>query len=359
MNSNAFPQMANDEVSIKEILIKLKYWVNYFKIQWKIILLMASIGAIIGYVYVSFQKPQYTATLTFALEEEKTGGGLSGALGLANSLGFDIGGSSGGGAFSGSNLMELMRSRTLVEKALLSPVMIKNQNQSLADYFIQFTHMSIGWDKHLDLKDIHFNPMINRNKFNLQQDSILGILYQRIAGQNGMLSVLQKDKKVSIITIEVKSEDELFAKKFAETIAKVVSEFYIDTKSKKAKENYDILQKQTDSIRNELNAAMTGVAAANDNTYNLNPAFNMPKIPSAKRQVDVQANTAILTQLVTNLEMAKVALRKETPLIQVIDTPILPLLKTRASKLNALFIGFFIGSILTMTILLFRKLTML
>ena len=130
---------------------------------------------------------------------------------------------------------------------------------------------------------------------------------------------------------------------------------YIETKTKKAKYNYEILQKQTDSIRNELNLAITGVAQANDNTYNLNPALNVKRSTSAKRQVDVQANTAILTQLVANLEMAKVTLRKETPLIQIIDKPILPLRKERVSKINSIIVGGFISTFLCMSVLGFRR----
>jgi uncharacterized protein involved in exopolysaccharide biosynthesis len=71
----------------------------------------------VGYAFM--QKPTYTASLSFALEDEKSGGGgLSGALGLASSLGIDLGGSAGG-AFTGANLLELMKSRNIVEKALL------------------------------------------------------------------------------------------------------------------------------------------------------------------------------------------------------------------------------------------------
>jgi uncharacterized protein involved in exopolysaccharide biosynthesis len=66
-------------------------------------------------------------------------------------------------------------------------------------------------------------------------------------------------------------------------------------------------------------------------------------VPSAKRQIDVQANTAILTQLVTNLEMAKVTLLKETPLIQIIDKPILPLMKETVSRILCLLIGTGLG----------------
>jgi len=49
----------------------------------------------------------------------------------------------------------------------------------------------------------------------------------------------------------------------------------------------DILQRQTDSIRRELNGLITGVAVANHNTFNLNPALNVRRAPSARRQVDV------------------------------------------------------------------------
>jgi hypothetical protein len=103
--------------------------------------------------------------------------------------------------------------------------------------------------------------------------------------------------------------------------------------------NMSILQHQTDSIRAELNGAITGVAVANDNTFMLNPALNVNRAPSAKRQVDVQANTAILTELVKQTELAKVTLRKETPLIQVIDRPILPLPKESFGKAKGILLG--------------------
>jgi hypothetical protein len=60
--------------------------------------------------------------------------------------------------------------------------------------------------------------------------------------------------------------------------------------------------------QNEPNGAITGVAVANDNTFGLNPALNVRRAPSARRQVDVQANTAILTELVKQSELAKVTL---------------------------------------------------
>jgi LPS O-antigen subunit length determinant protein (WzzB/FepE family) len=147
----------------------------------------------------------------------------------------------------------------------------------------------------------------------------------------------------------------MFSKSFAENLVANVAEFYIETKSKKAKNNVAILQRQADSIRNELNMAITGVAITSDNTFNLNPALNVNRIPSTKKQIDVQANTAILTQLVTNLEMAKVTLLRETPLIQLIDRPTLPLKKDKPSKAKFLMMGGLLAGILSLIYLIVKE----
>lgn len=344
-----------DEISLKEIIKRIIEWYNYLKTQWTIILIFGVLGGITGFIYAYYQKPLYTATLTFALEEEKsTSNGLAGALGLASSLGIDIGGSAGG-AFSGSNLIELMKSRTLVQMALLQPIQVDHKQISLADYLIQFSKMNLGWDKNEDLAKMHYAPLANPNTFSITQDSVMNILWKKIIGPNGILSVVQKDKKISIITIESKSSSELFSKTFTETIAKVISDFYVETKSKKAKLNLEILQRQTDSVRSELNKSIIGVAYANDNIYNLNPAFNIQRTPSSQKLIDVQTNTAVLTQLIPNLEMAKLALRKETPLIQIIDKPVFPLLKEKISQKKSVLISLIIGVILSIIVLIFKE----
>lgn len=330
-------QISKDEFTLKEFIANIKKISDYLFSQWKIIVLALIVGASIGLAYAFVKKPVYTATLSFALEDENSGGGLGGALGLASQFGLDIGGS-GGGMFSGSNLTELFRSRAMVEQTLLNPVKSSEGKViSLAELFIQNTGWRQKWQNDSKLKNIQFLPNSKRKYFTREHDSILGVMYQDLSEKG--LSVAQKDKKISIITIDVFSTNELFAKSFTEALAKEVSDFYINTKSKKSRMNMAILNRQTDSIRRELNGAITGVAVANDNTFNLNPALNVRRAPSARRQVDVQANTAILTELVKQGELAKVTLRKDTPLIQIIDTPILPLHKEKFGKLKGTVIG--------------------
>lgn len=330
-------QISNDEISLKELIDKTKEWFGYLLSRWKIIVLAGIIGAALGLGYSYSKKPIYTATLSFALEDEKSGGGLGN---LASSFGFDFG-SGGGGMFTGSNLTELFKSRSMVEKTLLSPVTVNDKVISLAEMFIQNNEWRKNWKANPKYVSLKFLPNANRDEFTRSQDSIMGIMCDNLS--QGGLSVAQKDKKTSIISIDVASTNELFAKYFTEALAKQVSDFYVNTKSKKARLNMEILERQTDSIRRELNGAITGVAVANDNTFNLNPALNVRRAPSARRQVDVQANTAILTELVKQVELAKVTLRKETPLIQIIDKPILPLPKEKFGELKGMVLGGFVA----------------
>lgn len=343
----------NDEISLKELMYKAKEWYHYLLSQWKIIVLAGVIGASLGLAYSFIKKPTYTATLSFALEEDKSsGGGLGSALGLAGSLGLDLGGG-GGSIFTGSNLTELFKSRRMVEQTLLTPVDYNGKRISLVEMYIEINQLRNGWKNNSKLDNIKFLPNGNREKFTRIHDSILGSVYQDLS--KGGLLVGQKDKKIAIINIDMSSSNELFAKYFCEALAKNVSDFYVYTKSKKARTNMLVLERQTDSIRRELNGAITGVAVANDNTFNLNPALNVRRAPSARRQVDVQANTAILTELVKQSELAKVTLRKETPLIQVIDTPILPLPKEKLGKLKGILLGGILSGFLAVMFLLGRK----
>lgn len=347
-------EISNNEITLKDLLNNFLQQLIYLKSKSVIIIIAVIIGGLIGGVYAFTKKNIYNASLTFALEDDKaSGGGLNGALGLASSLGFDLGGSAGG-AFSGANLLELMKSRKLVEQTLLRRISVNKKGTYLLDLYLDFNGIKSRIDSKILNDQIEKKgSIIDRTNFTLKEDSLLGVISKRII--NDFLAVSQIDKKISIYSINVKCENEIFAKFFIESLAKEVSDFYIDTKSKRARNNVMILEKQVDSIRTALNNAITGVAIANDNTYNLNAALNINRTPSIKRQIDVQANGAILNQLVANLELARVSLRKETPLIQIIDTPILPLDKTQLSKTKAIVVGAMLSALLLIIFLICQR----
>lgn len=345
--------ISNNKFTVKDAYHKGQEWYKYFLSKWLIILLFGLSGGGIGFTIAYLQKPVYKATLTFALEEQQKEGGIGSALGLASQLGFDLGGS-GGGMFASDNLLELFKSRTIIEQTLLLPNSLNNNSVSYAELFIEAEGWRKKWVEKPALQHILFLPNANRQNFNRNQDSILGVIYEMILKSN--LNVIQKDKKIDIITIEYKSINESFSKSFTEALANKVSDFYISTKNKKARINMAIIEKQIDSIRAVLNGAISDVAVANDNTFGLNPALNIQRTSSTRRQIDVQYNVAILAELVKQTVLARVALRKETPLIQIIDRPILPLKKEKLGKITGLILGGLLAGIIIVFVLILRRL---
>ena len=339
-------------ISLKDLILKMQEWGKYLRSKWLIVLIAGFIGGLSGLTYAFFKKPVYHAELSFALEDEQTVGGLGGALGLASQFGFDLGGG-GGGAFSGDNLLELMKSRTMVQKTLLTSVVINGKPQTLAELYINYNKLREEWGNKPILNNIQFLPSQDSGNFTRIQDSLLGEFHKSIIRNN--LSVTKVDKKLSIVSVKINSENELFSKYFTEVLVSEVADFYIETKTRKGSQNVTILQHQTDSVRRQLNYAIAGVAMTVDANPNANPARQVLRVPSQRRQVDVQANQAILMELVKNLEISKVSLRKETPLIQIIDKPVLPLEKSKIGRITAALIGFAVFSFLIVLYLISRR----
>lgn len=343
-----------DEISIKDLILRISRWLRYLKSKWVIILCTGILGVIIGLGYAFFKKPTYKAELDFAIEGEKSMGGLGGALGLASQFGLDIGGGGTDDEFSGDNLLQLMKSRSMMEKALLTTINVNGKKETLAELYISFNNLREDWKDKPELSKIQYLPEVDRSTFTLKQDSMLGVFHKKLLEDN--LAVDKIDKKISIISLIVNSKNELFSKCFTEVLAKVVSDFYIQTKTEKSSKSVAILQKQTDSVRRALNIAITGVASSIDAAPNANPLLQTLRVPSQHRQVDVTANTAILSELVKNLELSKMSLLQATPLIAVIDRPILPLEKKAPGKISSAISGAFICIILLLIGLVITKL---
>ncbi len=87
---------------------------------------------------------------------------------------------------------------------------------------------------------------------------------------------------------------------------------------------------------------------------NANPLYATNQVPIRKLSIDVQTSGAVYAEMVKNLEVSKITLRNTTPLIQIIDEPILPLKDTTWSLLKTIVLGIMIGGLLMLTFLSLR-----
>jgi len=343
-----------EEISLKELILKGQEWFRFLLSKWYILLIVMFVGAGGGFLYAKLKKPIYTAITTFVLESGESGGGMSQYAGMAAMVGIDLGGA-GGGIFQGDNLLELYKSRKMIEATLLTPSLEDNK-EFLIDKFLVITKAKERWkEKKPELLNIDYGKSVQRDAVKQRQrDSIISNAVEKINKE--FLQVGKLDKKLSIIKIDVKSEDEVFAKEFNEALVKEVNDFYVQTKTKKSLDNIAILQHKTDSVRSVMNGAISSAAVIIDATPNLNPTKQAQRIvPSQRSQFSAETNRAILGQLVQNLEMSKMTLLKESPLIQKVDEPIYPLKVDKVGKIKMIVIGAVLCLFLTLIFLVIRR----
>lgn len=343
------PQKSNDnaEITLIEILIQVKnIYTSIYEHKYKVIL-CGLLGAGLG-LLIAFTSPIiYTAELTFAIEEKSVG--TSAYAGIASQFGIDLGRGEGG-AFAGDNIIELFKSRLIIQNALLTNVEIDGKTDLLINRYIHFNKLDKKWAKSEKLAGFKFDALNSKNNHTRVHDSVVISISEII--KKDVLSVEKIDKKLAIIKVNVTGKDEVFAKYFTEVLAKNVKELYIDNKTKKSKANIALLEARVDSVRNELYADMSTVASNQD--QNLNVVKAQVRIPQAKRQINIQLLTTLYAELIKNLELSKITLEKEEPVIQLIDKPMFPLKYKKIGKLTSLILGGFIGGFL-FVVFLFSK----
>jgi len=346
------PIPVEDEISIKDLILKFREWIYYLRTKWLTLLICGLVGALLGLAYAWLKKPKYVATLTFALEEKSSSGLLSSYAGFASQFGFDLGGT-GGGVFSESNIMNLMQSRLMITRTLLDTIYdARGRMMSLTDYYIDMNHLRKAWRKSPNIPPhISFPPGISADSLTYIQDSLMGTFCTYI--NKNYLDIEKPNKEGSIIQVTCTAPDEFFAKRFTEGLVKHVSLFYIQTKTKRASRNVDLLQARLDSVRRAYLGALYGTAVSTD--LNLNPARAVVSVPAISKQTQAQILGAEYAELVKNLEIAKMTLLQETPLIQVIDKPILPLKEKRIGKIVGSILGGFLGVLLAGFVLTMMK----
>lgn len=344
------PYRIDKDFEIKELVGKLSALWRYLLAKWVLIVTFGLVGASLGLTFSFFVKPKYTAHISFALIDKTSGGG--GLASIASSFG--LGGMFGGGdgsAFSGDNLLEIIKSRYVIEKTLLAPIDFYGEEKTMIDAYIQFNDLHEKWKKsrNIELRTLNYPINQKRETFSRTQDSILNAIYMKFIKSND-LNVVRKEKKISIVYLNFKSLDETFSKSFAENLIGQTYKFYKETRTAQSRANLEMMQHKADSIKTLYENAL--YAGAEISMVNVNRAVQLATVPRLKQEYDVQLYGTVYAEVLKNLETLKLDMLRETPIIQLIDEPIYPLKEEKLGKLKGLVFGGFIGGGLILVYLL-------
>ena len=335
-----------DEISIKEIILTAKKWINFLVKRWVFIGVACFVGGAIGFYVHSSKEVTYKAKLVFVSSEGEDGGGLSKLSSLGSQFGINLGGGSSS-AFGGENLLELMKSRRLVVQTLFDSVTLKGQDTRLLEYYM--SRFSLVDE---NLEPVTFGNVKTFEQCNYKQDSLLNIIYENLTKE--ALSVSNLDKDLAFKVVEFTDIDEHFAKVFVENLTKNVTEFYVETKTSQSKKNIQMLQEKADSVERELSKNMVSAAVSKDRSVFSSNTRSL--VNTTKKQMKAQMLGTIYAEVIKNLELSKTMAAHNEPLIQVIDSPRFPLEKEESSLIKMLLAGLIGGLFISGGYLIAREL---
>ena len=330
-----------EKISLKNVFQGFKEWLVFIIDQRKKIVYGTLIILAVSLSYSYLKSPVYYANTSFVLENDASAslGGLSSLASLSGINASSL--MSASNLFQIDNIQELYRSNNMLRQTLLEKVTIHGKSQILIDYFAKAQKLEKKWVKEkVYLKDFYKD----KERYSRAQDSVVKEAIKLI--KKDFLIVEKPNRNTSILNVGFKHKDEVFAKIFNEVLVNKVNRFYYKTETKKTAINLKILQVQSDSVKRILDMSLLALAEIDQNIPNLNPLVKIAKVPYQKAMVNLQANKAIYLEVVKQLELAKVAHRNKTPLIQIIDKPSFPLENSRWKLLNTLILGIFGGGML-------------
>ncbi len=299
-------------------------WRDLLK-RWYLFLIVGILAGTCGLIYAFTKKPTYKSHLTFALDDGN-GGNIGNFLNLASQFGLNIG--SGKDIFAGDNILNIMKSRRMLEGVLLSTDTFDNKPYTLIEYFLDITGKR---EKNPILSAIHFPVSKSKATYSYQQDSVLYAVYNDFA--DNFITAERPDRKLSIYEVSITSPNEKFTKVFTDKIVNETNNFYIEIRTKKAKETLDVLEARVATMKGNLNSSISNRASVQD--VNVNPAFSAAQVPVLKQQANIQVYSAAYGEMFKNLELARFQYLNEIPLMQIIDAADYPMQKIKLGKLKA------------------------
>lgn len=333
----------DNQNNIKLLLVKVLVIIPFLKKEWKKILLGVIIGLFVG-IFVEIKRSQegtVKSKIIFLLENDN-GGGSGGLADIASTLG--IGGASAGTSlFSGENFQELLKTRIIYRKALLTKVKYGNQEDYFGNIFLEHCQLKNNEWGHLPPQFFTYrfnNP--NLNTLSPEDKNLLNTIYVYLKDNT---VVTQSNSKSSFQTLSVEMKSDTLAYVWSKLYLKTVTDYYIETKTNKSKELLKVMENRVDSLQSAL--YYTQGKLANYNDQNQQIIFQRARIIAERLQMTSSQLQGLYFEASRNLDNLRFSLVKEAPLLTIIEDTELPILRGQYSYGPVTLISILISFIVT------------
>ena len=334
----------NNALKLSDIFSLFKQFIHFYKSFRKRNYLIIFGFTVICLLYYTIEKSKYEASASFVLMEGvgSKGGGLAS---LGSQFGIDIGslGGQSNNIFSGDNIFDIFRTRTIVEKVLLTEFNDPNNGSTKQTFADAYVKMYPSFVKTIILGNKTpvgaFYGYDNNLYPDRVKDSVLSKIFEKLIKNN--LIVQKSNKKGSIIQVVITTNNELFSKRFTEKLIETVKTFYLNINNTNTQIVLLGLQKKADSLQGLLYQK----SFQSSSLFNMNSGLKSYSATEELSQRDKTVAYALYSEVVKNIELTKMSQAQQTPIFQIVETPRLPL-ENKKLELYELFLIGLLGGIL-------------
>lgn len=337
---------SNRDINYSSILKGITSLIQIARSNIKMILFLMLAGIISGFFYSYTRPVYYNSKITFVVEEPKSS--LGGLSSLAGQFGFDLGGK-GGSFFSTDNMVFYLKSEILLKEVLLSKY---SDSVSLADKYIDVYGYKKTWGKKGLNQEVNFSNITFQNS--RLSDSLLQIVLRKSILKNELV-VFRPDRKASFIVISVNMRDEKLSQLFSERLLENAKKKYLNSILGTRIANVNNLQNRADSLERVIGIKTSSYANRTQTLVDINPAIRSAGVDAEITNREKVVVSAIYTEVVKNLELAKSILNQETPAIEIIDQSFYPLEKVKTNHIKFSFlVGLFFAGLYFIVLVLMK-----
>ncbi len=346
------PLYQDDEITLKELILKIQeYWGELWK-NWLLIGLIC-VPFVAYKLYDAFTSPVvYPGTLTFMVDEDE-GNRLSPFARVLGQVGLGGGGT---GKYNLDKILEISKSRRVLQMALFSKSKVQGKEDYLANHLIRQFEFHEKWeDDTTGMKDFLYTdgdvPQFSKNE-NRALKALLGLLNGN-EDEPGIYAT-SYDEDTGIMSLGINGRSEDLTINFLDTMFHRLRSFYVEKTIEKSESTYTIIKEKTDSLAQELSSAEYSLAQFMDRNRNVY-SVTEGQLQQSRLTAQVTRLQTMYGEALKNLQISELNLQNKEPFITLIDSPLSPIKAQVPSKLMALIIGGILGCMVGVTFVLGRK----
>lgn len=314
------------------------------------ILILSGICALASFFYYHSKPPLYKARLSFMLNDDESSQ-MSNVSAILGQFGLPIMNQ----RINISKVLELSLSRKIIQNAIFNKIETLDGSDFIANHIIKVYSLDDEWTTETrDMSEFRFFHA-NVDSFGLKENVALRALAKMIAGTpaNRQNALLESDygQNTTIMSFVTHSEDEAISYYLTKAVFDATSDFYVEKSIETQAVTYKVLSTKRDSLLEEYNKLESVYTSLSDRSSGL--FSNKMDIKKDRARSEMLQLSSGLAKLEEQLSLVSFGIENNTPILQVIDSPILPLEEVRTGRIKSILIGLGFGLLLGFCVVIF------